>query len=340
MFSKFNCRLLVPALILALFVSSCSKNKIGEEEVAIGFFATLPNTPTPETRAADISPLKSSDKIGVFGYLVHDGTNGSDGEVLFSTPYISHNQIAYSADDDLWHFDRTIWWPSIGYKAMKFFAYWPYVSKPNTENTSGLSLFTSTTSAPYFKYVTNLSDKAAQEDFLISQNSGWRNEFVPLLFKRPLSKVIWKVKNKDWIGNNGFELILQVYDKATFHFSEETASQNADVEDDGDGWSDYSTTKKELAFSYDGLIQGGATSSTTGVDLATCYLIPQQITELTIIYNYHKEKYTLPAPIDLLAGRQHTITISIGKDYVIEVETSEGEDKWYNVNNENDLTTN
>ena len=72
----------------------------------------------------------------------------------------------------------------------------------------------------------------------------------------------------------------------------------------------------------------------------TCYLIPQEIKELIIKYNHHKEKVTLATPINLQAGREYIVTLAISKDLVIEVETSEGQDKWYTVTNTNDLTTN
>ena len=338
MFSRLGYRALLPVLgSVMLLCCSCSKNETVQEDVAIGFAASLPESSFQTRLATDATSFESTDKIGVYGYFVHDGTHGADGAVGYSAPYIDNNQIVHYSGS-VWNLDPVRYWPDKGYAAMRFYAYWPYITKVNTENAAGLSLFADGNTVPYFKYVSDIKNKAPKEDFLIAQNSGWRNEYVPLNFKRPLAKVVWRIKNKDWIGTNGVDLQFDVYDKASFRYSEEALSQNADVEDDGNGWFDYNATKKTFTHSHDALVAGSATDSAAGVEMFTCYLIPQEIKELIIKYNYHKEKVTLATPINLQAGHEYIVTLAISKDLVIEVETSEGQDKWYTVTNSNDLT--
>ena len=340
MFSGVKYRVLLPVSALAvLLCCSCSKNETVQEDVRIGFNARLPESSFETRLATDATTFEDTDEIGVYGYLVHDGTHGADGTVGYSVPYIDNNKIKHYANT-LWHLNPVRYWPDMGYKAMRFYAYWPYIKNVNTTNTTGLSMFADGNSAPYFKYVSDIKNKAPKEDFLIAQNSGWGNEYVPLNFKRPLAKVVWRIKNKDWIGTNGVDLQFDVYDMASFRYSEEALSQNADVEDDGNGWFDYNATKKTFTHSHDALVAGNAKDSTAGVEMFTCYLIPQEIKELIIKYNYHKEKVTLATPINLQAGHEYIVTLAISKDLVIEVETSEGQDKWYTVTNTNDLTTN
>lgn len=335
----FACWRVLPFLVaILLLCSSCTKDEPVYEDVAIGFGARMSgNAEQQETKLQpDATAFDTSDKMGVYGYLVHNGTYGADGVVAYSAPYISNGVIEYdtaesqSAGKSLWHFNPTRYWPNMGYKAMNFYAYWPYVASSPAVGSPGLSVIEQTNSYPYFSYQTDVAGGASKEDFLVAQASGWR-KIVDIEFKRPLAKVTFLVKYEDFIGTLGVDLNIPLVSSGTFNY-------NVDVDkEDGKGWTIGTTADADLKLKYSEQINGSGSGT---LKIATCYLIPQPINTFSIIWNYHKEAKA-DGFLNLEAGKSYTVTLSIQKDHVIRVSTglenNKEVQKWITITNENEI---
>lgn len=348
----FACWRVLPFWVaILLLCSSCTKDEPVYEDVAIGFGARMSgNAEQQGTKLQpDATAFDTSDKMGVYGYLVHNGTYGEDGVVAYSAPYISNGVIEYdtaesqSAGKSLWHFNPARYWPNMGYKAMNFYAYWPYVASSPAVGSPGLSVIEQTNSYPYFSYQTDVAGGASKEDFLVAQASGWR-KIVDIEFKRPLAKVVWKVKYNDFIGTNGIDLNIPVISKASFKYKDTGA-------EDGKGWvydmGQNSDTEinglDQLKLRYGDFIAGNADDVLT---VATCYLIPQQLKTFSVVYNYHKEARDISSVKDfnLQAGYSYEFTLSIQKEHVIRIESQitdkEGNNytnQWITIENNNNI---
>lgn len=339
----FACWRVLPFwVVILLLCSSCTKDEPVYEDVAIGFGARMSGN--AEQQGTKLLPdatvfEKEVDMMGVYGYLVHNGTYGTDDDVAYSAPYISNGVIEYDAAEsqstgkDLWHFNPARYWPNMGYEAMNFYAYWPYVASSPAAGSPDLTVNEQEGSYPYFSYKTDVAGGASKEDFLVAQASGWR-EIVDLDFKRPLAKVVWKVKYNDFIGTNGIDLNIPVISKASFKYNDTGA-------EDGKGWvydkgHDSNTDISDLdhlMLSYKSFIAGNYTDPVT---VATCYLIPQQIKTFSVVYNYHKEARDISSVEDfnLQAGYSYEFTLSIQKEHVIRIESQITDKKGNNYTNQ------
>ena len=67
------------------------------------------------------------------------------------------------------------------------------------------------------------------------------------------------------------------------------------------------------------------------------YALPQTVEEFAFIWNYHKELITLSQPLELTSGNRYTITLTVTKDKVIGIQTSDGVRQWDTVINDNIL---
>lgn len=331
-----NLRMLMQFFVLAVVLCcSCSKNEPVQEDVAIDFGAVVPSI-APVTRLQpDANVFETSDKMGVYGYLVHNGTYGTADVTDYSSPYINNGEIVYCGEQDsrsLWHFNPARYWPNMGYKAIKFYAYWPYPA-PGADS-PGITLVEHRGNYPYFNYKSDVAGGAKNEDFLVAQASGWR-EIVDLKFKRPLAKVTVEVTYEDFIGTMGVDFNMPVISSGRFDY-------DASGAEDGDGWNLEGASTEHLKLKYTGVINGD--SKGTYAVVGTSYLIPQVIEKFSVIWNYHKEaKYSseVSGVLVLEAGKSYTIKLDIQKDHVIrvvtEVEGGTEVQKWFTITNENEI---
>lgn len=338
---------LIVSVALCMFVS-CSKNAdIGSaEDMTIGFTASDSRA---NTKLTD-SGFDGGDKMGVFGYLVHNGTNGTNATINYAAPYINNLEISYTSASTYASYSPAYYWPNMGYATMNFCSYYPYRTA-NASQSSGPQVITSANGKPYFIYKTDVASMAATEDFLVAQASCWQ-EVVKFGFKRPLAKVEWKVKNLDFIGFKGLDISFNIIQQARFDYF-------SGIEEDGKGWSGFAQQNTPFVLDNDVQVNGLTTeeynklwtngeldaSSVVAVLVDECYLIPQKISAFNVIYNYHTENVisagTTPL-LDLQPGYKYVVTLVISRDKVIRVETSseapDGSKKeWITITNVNDI---
>jgi len=329
---------LLPALLCAAILFSCSKGEEPEWEImdnnAVEFMVLADNINS--TKVTD-SEFEDDDIINVFGVPVHD-----NGNISYSSPYLGtytsgplsfpYSSVNKTGDVVEKVYISDYYWPvfdQCDYQSLRFYAYYAYNTGTGS-NTTGPAIITSETGAPSFKYLTDIIGCASKEDFLIAQQEATQNDVV-LNFKRPLSKVTFKVSYEDFIGTTGLDLNMPVISSGTFNYHSVAANEN------GSGWT-LGTEMQDFKLKYSDFISGsGATEL-----IATCYLIPQEIKTFSVVWNYHKEA-RVEGFLDLMAGKAYTVTINVSRDHVIRVEsefqTSSGtiKNSWKTVTNTNNI---
>lgn len=349
---KKGLKILLMAITLGsfAFAVSCSKENTEWQEMSdTSIELGIANIAALDTKVTD-DGFESTDNITVYGYLVKDNNklDNEENAVQYNSPYVHNLTFQYSEckedkdSDGVEDYISNYYWPKFeycDYESIWFYAYYG-VNTGSGENTTGPTFIPPKDNAtpPYFKYTSDVANKCATEDFLIAQQNAKENN-VDLKFKRPLAKVVWKVKNADWIGAKGIDIFLKVYNSATFNYKLKSGYTTFNTyEDEGTGWSE-KAGESLITIHNDGQYNGDATANTEAIVVGTCYIIPKDITEFAIVYNYHKEKVDLSsAPIKLTPGTQYTITIVISKDKVIRIETSDGKKEWYTIINENTIS--
>ena len=314
-------RLLLPALCFVAILFSCVKENNDLELTTQTPVAFSVDTRDAESTKLTDTNFESKDVINVLGYLVHDnGTTKYDmlyvGELANST--VSPLSFNYNTS-----FVSEYYWPKFDnndYQGLHFLGYF-----------GNATMVANSGSVPYFTYKTDTDNSAKTEDFLVCQTIADKNP-VEMLFVRPVSKVIWKIKNLDYIGayvgNLQFENIIS---GGTFNYSTGT-------EEDGKGWS--TPEYGNLTINYQVQINGNMGSADAGVEIGVSYLIPQAISSFALVYNYHKELVNLPEGdyIELESGAEYTVTLVVSGNKVIRLETSDGTKQWNTVIDNNDLT--
>lgn len=334
-------------MLFALLCLSCSKEPvnnspwevISDTDIQFGIFDTAP-------KQSKVTPdgFESTDKINVYGYLVPDNSNVPAYDMLYvgnATNPLSFTYSQVTTNSEVTSggkvYESAYYWPKFeqcAYQSIHFFGFYAYNTGSGSSITGPVANL-STEAAPSFSYTSNIAGNAAEEDFLVAQQSATEND-VNMEFVHPLAKVEWKITYTDFIGTNGIELNFPVIGKGNFTYA-------AGGTEDGKGWSTANTTDSNIRLKWNGVVSG---NSTEELSLGTTYLIPQQLGKFSVIYNYHKEARDISTNEDfnLEAGCSYTFTLKIQKDHVIilksEITDSQGNKKnnqWITITNNNTI---
>lgn len=315
--------LLLPLLVFASAVS-CSKQEM-DTASSIGFGVdTDGNIPTKVTDTSFEGP----DIINVLGFLVEDAEPGNDeGRVNYGMPYIgayssstvrplsfSYSDVTATGYEGGKVYASGYYWPKFDnceYEALHFHAYYAYNTTSDGITTGPVIQYRSD-AAPVFEYNMDIKGQAAKEDFLVASQTASEND-VELKFRHTLAKVVLEVKLYDWIG---------AYDMK-WMFDDFVVGATWDCTHSA--WIDSDKTISPF-------------SVTSTANVVSFYAIPQTVEEFAVVWNYHKEKITLPTSLTLAAGFANKITLSISRDKVIGVVIEPGKpQQWDTVENTNNL---
>lgn len=338
-----------------------SLNVVGGES----YGTKLTNT---ENDGTFTTAFDKGDNLGILGYLVSDnqatGTS-KEGSVSYATPYIDDWKLVYDGNTAN-VYDSPYYWPKFDhcdYESIWFYSYYAY-----NGHGEGPTLVKPQGAKPYFTYTTDIEGQAAVEDFLVAQTNASKNN-VPLNFKHPLSKVEWYVKNLDFIGTKGVDLSFPIIPTGTFNYKSKTNDESGLIEETGNEWTlgagtSIITMKLDnevlvpgiTQSAYDAIFSGEKPdySSVEAVKVDECYLIPQTLEGIALVYNYHTEPdqvYTNETlelkdiEVALQAGYVHKVTLIINRHQVIRVgvltidanNKATVSEQWYTITNTNTI---
>lgn len=321
--------LLLAAAFMAAAVCCTKVSAEGESDALIEFDVTA-------TKVAD-TEFEPEDIINVLGFLVHDDTSekefgmsymgryASDGIVPLSFSYSAVNVEGIGTGKV---YPSGYYWPkfdSCEYQSLYFYAYYAYNETSSGGQTTGPTVRHNTGAAPSFDYVMNVEGEAKKEDFLVTEAEASAG-VVGLDFVRPLAKVVWKVCLEDWKGSFNIDLLF-----------EDLLSECSYSMELNDWVASATSVTSDMTVTYGG--EGGVVpgNSDTPMEVASFYLIPQKIDKFAVVYNYHKEAVSLETPLEFIAGKRHTITVTISKDKVVRIDTDGGEKVWDAAENTNEI---
>lgn len=303
-----------------LALASCSGQDSLPHESSIGFDVMAEGYVA--TKVTDTS-FEGPDVLNVLGFLVKDGGQ-TDYTASYMGDYAStgispfsftYSGVVVERGDGSKVYATGYSWPAFArneYESLDFYAYYA-VNKTTSGGTTGPVMQFNSESAPTFSYLSDVAGQAEVEDFLFVRNVANKND-VKLTFKRPLAKVVLKLVLKDWISAEDFTWMFDdfevgdVYDCVSGDWisSDQTLAKSQML---------INTMSNEVAF----------------------YALPQTVEEFAFIWNYHKELITLSQPLELTSGNRYTITLTVTKDKVIGIQTSDGVRQWDTVINDNIL---
>lgn len=156
-------RITVLGLIGLLMLTGCANEETTEggntDDSMIRFDCYVP---TATTRDGYVGPIGATDRLKYpeVGFGVYSHYNSST-----DADFMVNQQVLWSGSN--WYYTPARYWPNNDNDKLTFFAYAPYVSSP-TSNTYGITLVSSSPTAPTINYKNGLKPTDCQ-DLLVSQ---------------------------------------------------------------------------------------------------------------------------------------------------------------------------